>query len=94
MSNPMQDVSNDTRFPPNVRWIPLDEVADAGAYISRSSGDLVRIVAGGRPPLGAEELLEEHGRTPVYLTQVSTDPFVPITRARMEAANRDIEVNF
>ena len=93
MSNPMQSVSDDTRFPPDLCWIPLDEVTDAGAYISRSSGDLVRIVAAGRA-LGAEELLEKHGTVPVYLTQVSTDPFVPITRARMEAANRDIEVNF
>ncbi len=93
MFNPMQDVSDDTRFPPDVRWIPLDEVTDAGAYVSRGSGDLVRVVAAGRP-LGAEELLEKHGTAPVYLTQVSTDPFVPITRARMEAANRDIEVNF
>lgn len=89
----MQDVSDDTRFPSDVRWIPLDEVADAGAYISRSSGHLVRIVAAGRPLVG-EELLEEHNTAPVYLTRVSTDPFVPITRARMAAANRDIEVHF
>ena len=93
MSDPMQDVSGDTRFPANLRWTPLEEVTDAGAYICRSTGDLVRIIAGGQR-MGAEELLEKYGTAPVYLTQVSTDPFVPITRVRMEAVNRDIEVNF
>ena len=93
MSDPMQNVSDDTRFPANLRWTPLEEVTEAGAYICRSTGDLIRIVARGRA-MGAEELFEKQGTAPVYLTQVSMDPFVPIARARMEAANRDIEFNF
>jgi hypothetical protein len=30
----------------------------------------------------------------MFVTQVSGDPFVPITRARFAAADLDLEINF
>ncbi len=93
MSEQAQPKSEDTRFAPNVCWTRLDEVVEPGAYVCRGTGDLVRIVAAGQP-LDAEELLGEHGGAPVYVTRVSPDPFLRITQARMQAADRDVEVNF
>ena len=93
MSEQTAFVSENDRCFPDVPWLSLDQVTDPGAYVCRSSGDLVRIVASGRP-LGAEELLEKGDPASIFVTLVSVDPFVPITRARIEAAERDIEVNF
>ena len=86
-------VSKDDQRLPDVPWVALDQVTDAGAYVCRSTGDLVRIVASGQP-LGAGELLEKGDPASIFVVQVSADPFVPITRARIEAADRDLEVNF
>ena len=86
-------ISKDDQCAPDVPWLSLDQVTDPGAYVCRSSGDLVRIVASGQP-LGAGELLEKRDPASIFVTLVSMNPFVPITRARMEAADRDIEVNF
>jgi len=93
MSEPTVFVSKDHQGLPDVPWLSLDQVTDVGAYVCRNSGDLVRIVASGQP-LGAEELLEKEDPASIFVTQVSVDPFVPITRARIDAADRDIEVNF
>ena len=93
MSDQTVFASKDDQPLPDVPWLSLDQVTGPGAYVCRSSGDLVRIVASGQP-LGAEELLEKGDPTLIFVTQVSVDPFVPITRARIEAADRDIEVNF
>ena len=86
-------VSKDDPCLPDVPWFSLDQVTELGAYVCRSSGDLVRIVASGQP-MGAEKLLENADPASIFVTQISTDPFVPITRARIEAADRDIDVNF
>lgn len=93
MSEQTGFVSKDDQCLPDVPWLALDEVTDPGAYVCRGSGDLVRIVASGQP-LGAEKLLDKEDPGSIFVTQVSVDPFIPITRARIEAADRDIEVNF
>ncbi len=74
-------------------WQPLVDVTEPGAYVCRESGDLVRI-----PPTGAtsdtSELIERQKAEPVYVVRIHPDPFVAISRARVLAANLDLEISF
>ena len=71
----------------------LDEIAEPGTYVCPQTGDLIRLVRGGAP-LDDTELRKKHGDEPVYVTRISNDPFIPISRARMAAANLDVEITF
>ncbi len=71
----------------------LDEITEPGAYVCHGSGDLIRICGAGVPS-DDTEAAKSGGSEPVYVTQVSRDPFVPISRARLAAANLDIEISF
>ncbi len=71
----------------------LDEISEPGAYVCHGSGDLLRVTGTGVPSDGAEAI-KSGGSEPVYVTLVSKDPFVPISRARIAAANLDIEISF
>ena len=74
-------------------WHPLGDVTEPGAYVCRESGDLVRIA-----PTGAawdsSELIETQEAEPVYVVRIHPDPFVTISRARVLAANLDVEISF
>ncbi|MBN2562070.1 MAG: hypothetical protein JXQ75_14185 [Phycisphaerae bacterium] len=71
----------------------LDEITEPGAYVCRPVGDLIRVVQNGAS-LDDAELIEKHGTGPMYVTRISEDPFISISRARIIAANLDIEVHF
>ncbi len=75
------------------RCARLDEVTEPGAFVSEGTGDLVRIVPRGVLQEG-EELLRKHDDEPVYVMRISNDPFIPISQARLAAANLDIAINF
>ena len=74
-------------------WQPLGDVTEPGAYVCRESGDLIRIA-----PTGVasdfSELIERQETEPVYVVRIDTDPFVAISRARVLAANLDVEIGF
>ena len=88
-----QRQSDATCSPGDLVWIPLDKVKEPGAYVCRGSRDLIRVPASGASS-GSTELTEKHDADPIYVTRISTDPFVGISCARMAAANLDIEINF
>ena len=73
--------------------IQFDSIQEPGAYICNWSGHLLRIpddaVAPGRSPL-----VNVIGLEPLYVTKISDNPFVTLTKARMLASNLDISVNF
>ena len=71
----------------------LDEITEPGVYACRRTGDLIRVV---RPHVssGEAELIERHSGQSIYVTPLSTDPFLPISRARQVAANLGLPVNF
>jgi len=74
-------------------WVLLEEVRETGAYVGKGTGDLVRVPGSG--PAGEEsELVRQYQDEPLYVTRISADPFIPISQARMLAANLDIEINF
>lgn len=93
MPNGLQQYDEGWR-PPNLPICArLDEVTEPGAFISKGMGDLVRIVQRGVLQEG-EELLRKHDDEPVHIMRISNDPFIPISQARLAAANLDIAINF
>jgi hypothetical protein len=73
--------------------IPWDQINEPGAYICNWSGHLLRVpndgVASGRSPL-----LNIVGQDTLYVTKISNDPFITVTKARMLASNFDLNVSF
>jgi len=73
--------------------IPFEKITEPGTYFCNWSGHLVRIpeeaVRQGRSPI-----VEFLGKETIYATKLSDDPYVPITKARMLAADLDHSVNF
>lgn len=73
----------------------LDEVTEPGAYVCPLTGDLIRLVRSGAMPQEREaELLAKHGAEPIYVARISNDPFIPISKARIAAANLDVDIHF
>ena len=73
--------------------IPFDAIREPGAYICNWSGHLLRVpedgVTSGRSPL-----LNIVGQEPLFVTKISDNPYVCLTKARLVAANWDVSVNF
>ena len=73
--------------------IPWDGIQDPGTYVCNWSGHLLRIpedgVVSGRSPV-----LNIVGHEPLFVTKISDDPYVPLTKARLLVSNFDIKVNF
>jgi hypothetical protein len=73
--------------------IPFDQINEPGCYICHWSGHLLRVPPDGITP-GRSPLVNMVGYDPLYVTKVSDNPFIPVTKARMLAANFDLAVNF
>ena len=73
--------------------IPFDAINEPGCYVCNWSGHLMRVpddgIARGRSPL-----LNIIGRDPLFVTKISDNPYIPVTKARLLAANWDVAVNF
>jgi hypothetical protein len=73
--------------------VPFSKLNDPGTYLSNWSGHLIRVpqdaVRQGRSPV-----IEILGTETLYVTKLSDDPFIPLTKARMIAADLDHAVNF
>ena len=73
--------------------VPFDCINEPGTYVCEWSGHLLRIPADSIKP-GRSPLMQLMGKSPLYVCKISDDPFVPISKARMVAANYDWPVNF
>ena len=88
MTNPTQGLLNQTGMA-GAKWIPLHEVHEPGAYVSRDTGDLIRLSG----PSGHGEVVstatsgEPAEESPTYVTRISSDPYVAIGQLRLAAAN-------
>ncbi|MFQ5463758.1 MAG: hypothetical protein ACE5E5_14170 [Phycisphaerae bacterium] len=73
--------------------VPFESIDSPGCYICNWSGHLLRIpedgVKSGRSPL-----LEIKGTEALFVTKICNDPFIPLSKARMLAADCDVAVNF
>jgi hypothetical protein len=73
--------------------LPFEKINEPGTYFCNWSGHLMRIpddaVRQGRSPV-----IEILGPETMVVTKLSDDPFIPLTKARMLAADLDHTVNF
>jgi len=72
---------------------PFAKLCDPGTYLSNWSGHLIRVPEDGVRQ-GRSPVIEILGVGPLYVTKLSDDPFIPVTKARMIAADLDHAVNF
>ncbi len=91
VGTPFQD--NDSCPSAKAPRILLEGVNKPGAYVCHGTGDLIRVTGSGPTWVDAVPV-QEDGNQSIVVTQVSGDPFVPITRARLAAADLDLEINF
>lgn len=92
-------MNNATQCPPSNTTtscgttFPFEGINDPGCYICNWSGHLLRVpedgVAAGRSPL-----INVIGKEQLFVTKLSDNPYIPVTKARMIACNLDIAVNF
>lgn len=73
--------------------ITWEEINDAGAYVERGSGDLYRFPKEALIP-GASPSIVKESRGASVLVKLSDDPFVTTFKARLLAAQHNIEPNF
>lgn len=73
--------------------VPYDQISSSGAYVCQWSGHLLRVpedgVTAGRSPM-----VNIVGSEPLFVTKLSDNPWITITKARLLAANYDLNVNF
>ena len=73
--------------------VPFDEISEPGTYYSQWSGHLLRVPEDSLKP-GRSPVIEIVGKERMMVTKLSDDPFLVLTKARMIAADLDLEVNF
>lgn len=73
--------------------VPFDSISESGCYVCNWSGHLLRMpddsITSGRSPR-----MSLMGCDPLYVTKISDNPFIPVTKARLIAANIDVCCNF
>ena len=73
--------------------IPFEAIEAPGSYICNWSGHLLRIpddaVKSGRSPV-----VSLKGPDTLFVTKICNDPYIPVTKARLLAADCDVTVNF
>lgn len=72
---------------------PFEGITEHGTYVSNWSGHLIRIPEEALR-FSHSPIVELRGKEPLICTKVSDDPYVPINKARMLAADLDLPVNF
>ena len=73
--------------------VPFEAINEPGCYICNWTGHLMRVPPDGVAP-GRSPLLNIIGQDTLYVTKISDDPYIPVTKARLLAANCDVAVNF
>ncbi len=73
--------------------ITFDAINDPGAYICNWSGHLLRVPEDAVKP-GRSPVVSMKGPEPLFVTKVCSDPYIPVTKARLLAADCDVSVNF
>ncbi len=75
------------------QMIPFEQINEPGCYICNWSGHLLRVPDDGVAP-GRSPLVNIIGNEPLFVTKLCTDPYIPVTKARLLASNFDVWVNF
>ncbi len=73
--------------------VPFDSINEPGCYVSNWTGHLVRVPEDAIKP-GRSPLMSITGTETLFVTKISCDPFLTISKARMLASDYDLAVNF
>ena len=73
--------------------ITFSRINEPGCYICNWSGHLLRVPEDGVTP-GHSPLINLVGPEPLFVTKISDNPFIPVTKAKMLACNFDLHVTF
>jgi len=73
--------------------VQFDSINEPGTYICNWSGHLLRVPSDSIKP-GRSPLMNIMGNEPLFVTKISDDPYVVLSKARVVAANNDLPVNF
>lgn len=73
--------------------VPFDAINEPGCYVCNWSGHLLRVpddgVAAGRSPV-----INIVATQRLYVTKLSDNPYIPVTKAKMLASNADLNICF
>ena len=73
--------------------LPFDGIREPGAYICLWSGHLLRVPKTGIDAEGTPRM-SVVATDSLLVTKIDDDPYIPLTQARLLAANQDVAVNF
>ena len=73
--------------------IPSEAINEPGCFVCNWSGHLLRVPEDGVKP-GRSPLLSISAFEPLFVTKISNNPYIPLSKARMLAADCDVVVNF
>jgi len=73
--------------------VPFDSINEPGTYVCNWNGHLLRMPEDGLKP-GRSPVIALRGSEPLFVTKIAENPFVPLTKARMLAAEADLPVSF
>ncbi len=73
--------------------VPWDGINEPGAYICNWSGHLLRVPDDGVTP-GRSPMINMVGHEPLFVTKISDNPYITVTKAKLLASNFDLAVNF
>lgn len=94
MMTPITKTTQDTVTDCNLgACIPFEGINEPGAFVCNWSGHLLRVPEDG-VKTGRSPLLNIVGNEPLFVTKISSDPYISITKAKLVAANLDLCVNF
>ena len=94
MSTPKQDLPDfETTGTGTGTQVPFEAIDAPGTYVCNWSGHLLRIPEDAIKP-GRSPLMNLIGKKPLFVSKISGDPYIQVSKARMVAANFDVPVNF
>ena len=73
--------------------VPFEAINECGTYVCNWSGHLLRVPEDAIKP-GRSPLLSIKATETLFVTKISNDPYIPVSKARMCAADWDTLVNF
>jgi len=82
-----------SRHKSGIMTCQFDQIESPGIYIENKTGTLFRIPDDALAP-GRSPVIEVLNEEPWVVTKISDDPYMPLTKARMVAADLDLPVNF
>ncbi len=73
--------------------LAFENISEPGCYVCNWSGHLIRVPEDGVAP-GRSPLLTIVGCETLFVTKISDNPYIPLTKAKVLASNADLNVNF